>query len=86
MNYRCVAASPEGLVQQLATSYLRHGYWFYVTGYAKAGLDLAALDQKLYPENIEAALGLPVLADVRLMRRRWWDPRPAGLFVRGGRT
>ncbi len=56
MKYRCVAASPEGLVQQVATSYLRHGYWFYVTGCAKAGVDLEALDQKLI-EKYGIALG-----------------------------
>src|SRR5690606_6094690 len=32
MKYRCVASSPEGLVQQVAVCYLRHGYWWYVTG------------------------------------------------------
>lgn len=47
MQYRCVASSPEGLVQQLAVSYLRHGYWYYVTGHLKPGTDLAALDRKL---------------------------------------
>lgn len=47
MQYRCVASSPEGLVQQVAVSYLRHGYWFYVTGRIKPGKDPAMLDQKL---------------------------------------
>jgi hypothetical protein len=46
-GYRCVAISPEGLVQQVAVSYLRHGYWFYVTGRIKPGKDPALLDQKL---------------------------------------
>ncbi len=46
-TYRCVATSPEGLVQQVAVSYLRHGYWFYVTGQVKSGKDLEALDRKL---------------------------------------
>lgn len=45
----------------------------------------AALDQKLYPENVEAALGLRLLADVRLVRRRWWDVRPTGVLARGWR-
>ena len=31
-QYQCVACSIEGLIQQLAISYLRHGYWWYVTG------------------------------------------------------
>ena len=48
MQYRCVASSPEGLVQQVAVSYLRHGYWFYVTGRIKSGKDPAVLDQKWF--------------------------------------
>lgn len=47
MPYRCVATSPEGLVQQVAVSYLRHGYWFYVTGRVKPGKDPEAIDRKL---------------------------------------
>ncbi|MEZ6131288.1 MAG: hypothetical protein R3C59_21645 [Planctomycetaceae bacterium] len=47
MSYRCVAASPEGLVQQVAVSYLRHGYWWYVTGRIPNSKDPAAVDRKL---------------------------------------
>ncbi|MDA7979501.1 MAG: hypothetical protein MPJ50_12115 [Pirellulales bacterium] len=47
MQYRCVASSPEGLVQQVAVSYLRHGYWFYVTGRIPRGKDPEAVDRKL---------------------------------------
>ena len=47
MNYRCVASSPEGLVQQVAVSYLRHGYWWYVTGRLPKSKDPVALDRKL---------------------------------------
>lgn len=47
LGYRCVAASPEGLVQQLAVSYLRHGYWFYVTGRIKNGKSPTNVDRKL---------------------------------------
>ena len=47
MEYRCVATSREGLVQQVAVSYLRHGYWFYVTGRIKPGKDPRAIDRKL---------------------------------------
>lgn len=65
MKYRCVAASPEGLVQQVATSYLRHGYWFYVTGFAKAGVDLDALDRKLI-----AKYGIDVGERERTSRKR----------------
>ena len=42
-----MATSPEGLVQQVAVSYLRHGYWYYVSGWIKEGKDPARLDQKL---------------------------------------
>jgi hypothetical protein len=31
-HYLCEASSSEGLIQQVALSYLRHGYWWYVTG------------------------------------------------------
>lgn len=47
MPYRCVASSPEGLVQQVAVSYLRHGYWWYVTGRIPDGKDPARVDRKL---------------------------------------
>ena len=47
MKYRCVAASPEGLVQLLAASYLRHGYWWYVTGRMKKSKDPREVDAKL---------------------------------------
>lgn len=47
MRYRCVASSPEGLVQQVAVSYLRHGYWWYVTGRIPQGKDPVATDRKL---------------------------------------
>lgn len=45
--YRCKAASVEGFIQQLAVSYLRHGYWFYVTGSIPDGKDPAVVDEKL---------------------------------------
>ena len=47
MPYRCVATSPEGLVQQVAVSYLRHGYWWYVTGRIPAMKPPDSIDQKL---------------------------------------
>ena len=47
MQYRCVASSPEGLVQQVAVCYLRHGYWWYVTGRIPKGKDPSAVDAKL---------------------------------------
>ncbi len=47
MQYRCVAASPTGFVQQLAVQYLAHGYWFYVQGCIPGGKDPNLVDQKL---------------------------------------
>lgn len=40
----------------------------------------AALDERIYVENAAMTLGLPILADVRSGRRRWFDFR----FPRGG--
>lgn len=47
MPYRCIASSPEGLVQQVAVSYLRHGYWWYVTGRIPSSKDPESVDRKL---------------------------------------
>jgi len=47
MEYRCVATSVEGFVQQLAVAYITHGYWFYVAGQIPEGKDPAAVDAKL---------------------------------------
>ncbi len=47
MQYRCDATSPEGLVQQVAVSYLRHGYWFYVSSRVKPGKNPESIDRKL---------------------------------------
>ncbi len=47
MPYRAVATSVDGLVQQLACSYLRHGYWFYVVGQVPEGKDPSEIDEKL---------------------------------------
>ena len=46
-SYRCVATSIEGFVQQLAVSYVRHGYWFYVAGNIPPGKPPEAVDEKL---------------------------------------
>lgn len=56
MQYRCVASSPEGLVQQVAVSYLRHGYWFYVTGWIKPGKAPEQIDRKLI-DKYQIAIG-----------------------------
>jgi hypothetical protein len=45
--YRCVATTPAGFVQQLAVSYITHGYWFYVTGQIPSRKDPVATDRKL---------------------------------------
>ena len=47
MAYRCETASPEGLVQLVAASYLRHGYRFYVCGRIKNSKVLSEVDAKL---------------------------------------
>jgi len=47
MEYRCVAASVEGFVQQLAVAYITHGYWFYVVGEIPEGKDPVTVDAKL---------------------------------------
>ncbi len=53
--YRCEATSPEGFVQQLAVSYLRHGYWFYVRGTIPERKDPRRVDEKLI-ERYDIAL------------------------------
>ncbi|OHB83428.1 MAG: hypothetical protein A2V98_16510 [Planctomycetes bacterium RBG_16_64_12] len=47
MEYRCVATSVAGFVQQLVSCYLPHGYWFYVSGIIPPGKDPAVTDEKL---------------------------------------
>jgi hypothetical protein len=47
MKYRCVATSVTGFVQQLASCYLPHGYWFYVSGMVPEGKDPETVDDKL---------------------------------------
>jgi hypothetical protein len=46
-SYRCNATSVEGFVQVLATNYLPHGYWFYVSGIVPEGKDPELVDEKL---------------------------------------
>ena len=45
--YRCESTSVKGFVQQLAVSYLAHGYWFYVVGQVPEGKDPRKVDEKL---------------------------------------
>ena len=47
MIYRCVATSLAGFVQQVATAYLPHGYWFYSQGFVPMGKNPEAVDTKL---------------------------------------
>lgn len=47
MEYRAVTTSVEGFVQQIACCYLRHGYWFYVSGHVPPGKDPKQVDRKL---------------------------------------
>lgn len=47
MEYRCVATSVEGFVQQLAVAYVTHGYWFYVAGAIPEHKDPAEVDRRL---------------------------------------
>jgi len=47
MEYRCVATSLEGLVQQLAVSYVSRGYWHYTTGQISPSKSPRDVDEKL---------------------------------------
>ena len=55
MIYHYLATSPEGFVQQLATCYLTHGYYFFVQGVVPPGKDPRQVDRKLL-EKYEIAL------------------------------
>lgn len=45
-DYRCVASSLAGLVQQVSVSYVGNGYWFYVAGAVPEGKCLTTVDEK----------------------------------------
>ena len=47
MAYRCVAASVEGFVQQLACNLVNKGYWYYAVGNIPQKKDPAVVDRKL---------------------------------------
>ena len=47
MQYRAEATSLGGFVQQIACCYLRHGYWFYVTGCIPSHKEAEVVDRKL---------------------------------------
>ena len=65
MRYRAEATSVEGFVQQIACCYLRHGYWFYVTGVVPKHIDPRAVDEKLV-----AKYGIAVSESTGLRRKR----------------
>jgi hypothetical protein len=46
-NYRYLVQSIDGVVQLIAASYLRHGFYWYVTGWLPDGKDPVAIDRKL---------------------------------------
>ena len=79
MPYRCVATSPEGLVQQVAVSYLRHGYWWYVSGRIPGPKPPELIDQKLLDkygigltERQRAYRKSRGLANLQYIRYRGW--------------
>src|SRR5262245_16484713 len=80
MEYRCVATSLEGFVQQLESNILRNGYWFYVAGRVPEGKDGAAVDRKLMEKyglqisrQQRARRKLGGLANVHYLRlERFW--------------
>ena len=47
IEYRCEASSVEGFIQQLAVSYVKNGYFFYVTGTIPESKDPRETDQKI---------------------------------------
>src|SRR5579883_2013375 len=65
-EYRCVATTAAGFVQQLAVSYLKNRYWFYVPGEVPEGKDPRAVDEKLV-EKYE--VGLSKWAKARRKRK-----------------
>lgn len=65
MNYRCVATSVAGFLQQLAVCYVGRGYFFYVQGTIPAHKDPAKTDQR-----IASRYGLAVSKWTRCRRRK----------------
>jgi hypothetical protein len=65
VEYRCVATSVDGFVQQLAVAYVQHGYWFHVTGTIPHGKDPLAVDRKLVDRY-----GLAISKWARARRKR----------------
>ena len=78
MAYRCETTSVEGLVQLLASNYLPHGYWFYVTGSVPEGKDPRAVDAKLI-----AKYGIDLTRHARARQKRLG--RASVVYLRHGR-
>lgn len=65
MSYRCIAQSTESVVQLIAASYLRHGYYWYVTGHIPVRKAAEEVDAKLIRKY-----GISVSAWERNRRRK----------------
>jgi hypothetical protein len=63
--YRCVAASAAGFIQQLAVSYVGHGYFFYAAGEIPAGKDPQKTDRKIIEQY-----GIDISKWARARRKR----------------
>lgn len=64
-KYRCAVTSVEGFVQQLASSYLRHGYWRYVCGVVPEWKNPTLVDEKLTRKY-----GIAISESTRARRKR----------------
>ena len=58
MDYRCVATSVEGFIQQLAVQYVTHGYSFAPYVYRQPYIDPVSNEQTGY-YVIDYAVGTP---------------------------
>lgn len=65
MQYRFETTSVTGFVQQVACCYLRHGYWWYITGAIPPHKDPAAIDRKLIEKY-----GIAISESTRARRKR----------------
>lgn len=65
MQYRSEVTSVEGFVQQIACCYLRHGYWFYVTGRIPDRKSPVSVDQ-----NLIEKYGIAISESTRSRRKR----------------
>lgn len=79
MRYRAEATSLEGFVQQIACCYLRHGYWFYVTGHIPMHKDARLIDHRLIEKY-----GIGVSESTRARRKRLGQANLQ--YLRLGRT